>query len=91
MNLNSTNSNENSQVDYSNEVVKRMIKYLIEGLAVGLAAFLIPSKKIKQNEVLVIGLTAATVFALLDNFSPGISFGARHGAGFGLGTGLVGF
>lgn len=81
----------NSQSDYTNEVFKRLLKYLIEGLAVALAAYLIPSRKVQQNDVIILGITAATVFALLDTFSPSISFGARHGTGFGLGFGLVGF
>ena len=78
------------EINYQAEVVKRFLKYIIEGLAVALAAFLIPSKKVNSSELLILGATAATVFALLDTFSPSISIGARHGTGFGLGIGLTG-
>lgn len=72
------------------EVVVRIIKYLLEGSVVGLAAYLIPSKKLTGEEVLTIALTAAAVFALLDLFSPSISAASRFGAGGVLGASLVG-
>ena len=72
------------------EIVVRIIKYLLEGSVVGLAAFLIPSKKMSGEEVLTIALTAAAVFALLDLCLPSSSTAARIGLGFSLGSGLVG-
>jgi ABC-type Co2+ transport system permease subunit len=72
------------------EVVVRIIKYLLEGSVVGLAAYLIPSKKLSGEEVLTIALVAASIFAVLDLFSPSISQSARLGAGFGLGAGIIG-
>lgn len=74
----------------SEEVIKRMIKYLVEGGAVAIAAFLIPSTKLKKNEIMVLAVTAATVLAILDTFSPTISESARKGSGFGIGSQLVG-
>lgn len=74
----------------STEVIKRLIKYLVEGAAVAVAAFLIPKTKLKQNEIVLLGLTAATILAILDTFSPMISYGARKGSGFGIGSQLVG-
>ena len=44
-----------------NELVKRAIKYLIEGLAVGICAMLIPKKPLSVEEVMIIALTAAAV------------------------------
>ena len=73
------------------EILKRVIKYLIEGAAVALAMFIIPKKKLPIEEVLLVALSAALIFALLDAFSPAISDSARTGAGFGLGANLVGF
>tara|TARA_B110000211_G_C13901794_1_gene474295 strand:- start:294 stop:581 length:288 start_codon:yes stop_codon:yes gene_type:complete len=73
------------------EVLKRACKYLVEGLAVGVAAYFIPSKKMNIEEVLMIAVTAAAVFALLDMYSPSIGASMRQGAGFGLGANLVGF
>ena len=73
------------------EVLKRAVKYLVEGLAVGVAAYFIPSKKMNIEEVLMIAVTAAAVFALLDMYAPSIGGAMRQGAGFGLGANLVGF
>jgi hypothetical protein len=75
------------------DVIFRLIKYLIEGLAVALAAYLITmkSKKMSASELALLGLTAGAVFAILDLFAPSVAVGTRQGAGFGLGAGLVGF
>ena len=55
-----------------------------------LAAFMIPKKKMDPKEILIIALTAAASFAVLDFFSPGIAQGARQGTGFGIGFGMLG-
>ena len=73
------------------EVLNRAIKYLIEGIAVGLAAVLVPRKVIDFQEVVAIAIVAAAVFAVLDLVSPSIGVTARQGAGFGIGANLVGF
>jgi len=76
------------------EVIKRIAKYLVEGLAVGLAAFIVPRVRginLPMDTVLVIALSAAAVFAILDLYSPSIGSAARNGAGLGLGFNLVGF
>jgi EamA domain-containing membrane protein RarD len=73
------------------EVLNRAIKYLIEGIAVGLAAVLVTRKGIDFQEVVAIAIVAAAVFAVLDLVSPSIGVTARQGAGFGLGANLVGF
>jgi hypothetical protein len=73
------------------EVVQRAIKYLIEGLAVAAAAFYIPRKKMNLQEIAMIAVTAAAALAILDLLAPSVGAGARQGAGFGIGAGLVGF
>lgn len=74
------------------EWMQMAMKYVLEGLAVALAAFYIPSKgKMKPREVLMIGATAAGTFLILDMFAPSIAMGARTGAGFGIGARSVGF
>lgn len=73
------------------EVVKRAIKYLIEGFCVAVAAFYIPGKTLKMEEILMIAITAAATFAILDMFAPSIGSATRQGAGFGVGANLVGF
>ena len=74
------------------EFLKRTIKYLIEGGAVAVAAYYIPQKKsLDIEEILMIAITAAATFALLDMYAPSISSAARQGSGFGIGANLVGF
>jgi ABC-type Co2+ transport system permease subunit len=73
-----------------NELVKRAVKYLIEGLVVALAAFAIPKKQLNIEEIVIIALTAAATFSILDVFIPAMGSSARGGAGFGIGANLVG-
>ena len=72
------------------EVLLRVFKYFFEGFVVAVAAFFIPGKKMKLEEILMISLVAAATFSLLDLFAPSIGSSARMGAGFGVGTSLVG-
>ena len=73
------------------EMVTRVIKYLMEGLVVGLVAYLLPSKGVDAKEAVMIAIVAAAMFAVLDLMAPSIGASARNGAGMGLGFGLVGF
>ena len=73
------------------ELLKRAIKYLVEGLMVAIAAFAIPKKRLEIDEVALIALTAAATFSILDTYAPSIGSSARSGAGFGIGANLVGF
>lgn len=73
------------------ELVKRAIKYLVEGLMVSIAAFAIPKKSLNLDEIALIALTAAATFSILDTYVPAMGMNARTGAGFGIGANLVGF
>ena len=73
------------------EVVKRAIKYLVEGVMVAIAAYAIPKKSLNLDEVALIALTAAATFSILDTYVPSMAVSARSGAGFGIGANLVGF
>lgn len=73
------------------EALKRLIKYMLEGMAVAVAAYLIPKKEQSMEVILTIAVTAAAVFCVLDLFSPAISDSARKGAGFGIGATQVGW
>ena len=73
------------------ELVTRVIKYFLEGLAVAVAMTIIPRKTPDVEEIVVVAFVAAAVFAILDLLSPSIGLTARQGAGFGLGANLVGF
>jgi hypothetical protein len=69
---------------------KSLIKYVLEGMAVAVATWLIPSKHLEYQEVIIIALTAAAVFAVLDQFSPVVAAGTRHGSGFAIGYNQIG-
>lgn len=83
-------NNDVFNVDFK-DVLKRVIKYLVEGLAVAFVAYyFVGRNKLDIKDIVMLGITAAFVFAILDTFSPTISLGARFGAGFGIGQGLFG-
>jgi len=75
------------------ELVKRAIKYLVEGLMVAIAAYAIPNARraLNLDEVALIALTAAATFSILDTYVPSLAVSARSGAGFGIGANLVKF
>jgi ABC-type Co2+ transport system permease subunit len=73
------------------ELVKRIIKYLVEGLMVAIAAYAIPKRSLNIEEIILISLTAAATFSILDTYIPSMGVTARSGAGFGIGANLVKF
>ena len=77
-------------IDFT-EVLRRATRYLVEGFAVALAAYYIPKKKINLNEIMVIAITAAAIFAVLDVLAPSIGGYVKTGMGIGIGLGQVGF
>jgi ABC-type Co2+ transport system permease subunit len=74
----------------SNEIVKKAIKYIVEGIIVAFASYVIPKQSLKLEEVTVIALVAAATLAILDTFIPSMGVSSRQGAGLAIGTGLVG-
>ena len=77
-------------VDMS-DILTRLVKYSLEGLAVAIAAYMLPDKVLKLSEIGMIALTALATFAILDIYAPSVGSSARQGAGFGIGANLVGF
>lgn len=80
--------------DYSfdlQEVITRLVKYIVEGLAVALVAYLLPSKSLPREEIMLLALTAAAIFSILDLLAPSISSTVRGGVGYGFGFRLAGF
>jgi ABC-type Co2+ transport system permease subunit len=73
------------------ELVRRVVKYVVEGLMVAIAAYAIPKRSLHLDEVMLIALTAAATFSILDTYVPSMAVSARSGAGFGMGANLVGF
>ena len=77
-------------VDLS-DIATRFLKYALEGLAVAVAAYMLPGKVLKLSEIGMIALVALATFAILDIYAPSVGASARSGAGFGIGANLVGF
>ena len=75
----------------ASEIITRLVKYFLEGLAVAVAMVIIPRKVPAVEEIFTVAVVAAVVFAILDLLSPSVGLTARQGAGFGLGANLVGF
>lgn len=77
------------------DLVSKVVKYGLEGLAVAIAAFVLPKmmggKMLPMSQIGMIALVALATFALLDTYSPSTGASARTGAGFGIGAHLVGF
>jgi hypothetical protein len=89
-----SDSIEMPQFDFR-QILKQMIKYTIEGLAIAIAAFYIPylftKGMVKPTimQVVSIGITGSLVMAILDQYSPMVSVGVRQGAGLGIGFNMV--
>ena len=77
-------------VDFG-EFMKRAIKYLVEGLMIAIACYILPKSPMKTDEIALVALTGAATFLILDAYVPGVAGSARSGAGFGIGANLVGF
>jgi len=73
----------------SNLTIQNLVRYLVEGIAVAIAAYVIPNRRTKLNEVGVIALIAALSLFVLDVFSGDVAKGSRLGAGLGIGYNLV--
>jgi ABC-type Co2+ transport system permease subunit len=73
------------------ELVKRIIKYLVEGLMVAIAAYAIPKRSLNIEEIVLIALTAAATFSILDTYVPSMGVSARSGTGLGIGLNLAHF
>ena len=80
-----------SQVFDLGELLRRVVKYLVEGLMVAIAAYAIPKRSLNMEEIILIALTAAATFSILDTYVPSMGVSARSGAGFGIGANLVKF
>ena len=72
------------------ELIKRIVKYLVEGFIIAIAAYAVPQRTLKLEEIFIIALTGAATFAILDTFTT-LGQAARSGAGAGIGLNLVGF
>jgi len=72
------------------EMFTRIVKYLMEGLVIGIVASILPSKSLSTQEVILLALTAASVFAILDLVAPATGSASRFGVGIVSGASLLG-
>ena len=54
----------------SQEIMKRVIKYIIEGLMVAIACYAIPKQNLELEEIGLIALIASLTFSILDTYIP---------------------
>jgi ABC-type Co2+ transport system permease subunit len=52
------------------EIFKRALKYIIIALVVAFATYNIPETQLSQQEVIMISITAACTFAIIDMYAP---------------------
>lgn len=88
----SCNNNKQSEKVYytdPSEFIKKLTKYLVEGIVVAIITRWIASKSLTLQEIAIISLTASMTFMLLDIYSPSIAVGYRNGVGIALGAKTV--
>ena len=70
-------------------IIIKIMKYLLEGVAVSIAAFVLRKKNLTLNSAIGIAVTAALILGVLDHFTNGeLSHAVRYGAGAGVGMGV---
>lgn len=69
--------------------INNLVKYIVQGVAVAIAAYVIPNRKTNMHEILIISTVAALTFFTLDIFTDDVAKGVRLGAGLGIGMSLV--
>ena len=68
-------TNNNREVFYISDVVRRICKYFIIGIVVALAAYYIPKgERLSYEEVIMIGITGSATFAILDIYTPSTGY-----------------
>ena len=58
----------------SKEMIKRAIKYFLQGVSVGIASYYLPRVKLGLMDIILIALTASISFAILDIYAPSIEY-----------------
>jgi len=72
------------------EMVKRFLKYFIIGIAIAIVTYVVPQKKLDVQEIGIIALSSATIFAVVDLLIPNIIPMVFNGLGLGIGLELAG-
>ena len=74
------------------DLLKVLFKYFMNGAAIALVTNFLQSNsgRIDIRSILLIAVTGAAIFYILDIFAPSVADGARLGAGVGIGMRHVG-
>jgi hypothetical protein len=56
-----------------NEIIKRLLKYIIISLVIAIASINIPKNKLDLEEVVMISICGACVYAITDMYAPSVS------------------
>ena len=70
-------------------MLKIIFVYLIEALAIAVAAYYIPRRVMAMSDILKIAVTGAIVHLLLDLYSLVVSSGMRFGTGMSIGKNMI--
>ena len=62
-----------------------LLKYALAALIVALVALVLPSNRLGWGEILMLALSAAIAFFVVDLLYPAVSASARQGVGLGAG------
>lgn len=74
---------------FSKLTINNLVKYIVQGIAVAVAAYVIPNRKTNIHEIMIISIVASLTFFVLDIFTDDVAKGTRLGAGFGIGMALA--
>ncbi len=72
------------------EVLKKILRYVLEGLVIAVCSKLIPGNKFEVKHIMMMTMLITVIFMLLDVFSSDTLTSVRWGVGIGLGYGIVG-
>jgi len=67
------------------EMKKRIMKYLMHGLAIALVTYYIKNNESTLQQTFMIAFSSATVYAILDIVSPALANSTLLGTGIGIG------
>ena len=71
-------------------MLMNIVQHLFEGLAICISIYLVTRPNMSLKEIVTMTFMISLVIIILDLFAPKIAFGARKGAGFGIGLAQVG-
>lgn len=72
------------------EVVRKLLRYCVMGIMSAFVAFYLARGRLDFESIIVLGLSVASSYAVLDLYSPSAGIAARYGFGATVGSVLAG-